>query len=154
MTPSLRPCDHEVTLLRTTMSFLDLSLELLEEITYWVDYRSPSRSSADTPSQVPADHSQLRMVCRNLNFAVAPSFFSSLVLDVHSSRLELGLSHLETLAAGNSQWSQFAHTLKIKCLSPAVAAGADADELQVAESRLEQSLRPALDSLKNVRTVL
>ncbi|KAJ7327606.1 hypothetical protein DFH08DRAFT_333725 [Mycena albidolilacea] len=120
------------------MSFLDLSLELLEEITYWV----------------PADHSQLRMVCRNLNFAVAPSFFSSLVLDVHSSRLELGLSHLEALAVGNSQWSQFAHTLKIKRLSPAVAAGADADELQVAESRLEQSLRPALDSLKNVRTVL
>ncbi|KAJ7327494.1 hypothetical protein DFH08DRAFT_1026399 [Mycena albidolilacea] len=37
---------------------------------------------------------------------------------------------------------------------PAVAAGADADELQVAESRLEQSLRPALDSLKNFRTVL
>ncbi|KAJ7339967.1 hypothetical protein DFH08DRAFT_938762 [Mycena albidolilacea] len=120
------------------MSFLDLSLELLEEITYLI----------------PADHSQLRMVCRNLNFAVAPSFFSSLVLDVHSSRLELGLSHLEALAAVNSQRSQFAHTLKIKRLSPAVAAGADADELQVAEGRMEQSLRPVLDSLKNVRTVL
>ncbi|KAJ7327576.1 hypothetical protein DFH08DRAFT_816418 [Mycena albidolilacea] len=48
------------------------------------------------------------------------------------SRLELGLSHLEALAAGNTQRSQFAYTLKIKRLSPAVAAGADANELQVA----------------------
>lgn len=98
--------------------------------------------------------SKLQVVCKNFNSAVARSFFSSLVLDVHRSRLELGLSHLEALAAGNTQWSQFARTLKIKRLSPAVATGVDANELQVVESRLEQFLRPALDSLKNIQTVL
>ncbi|KAJ7817702.1 hypothetical protein B0H14DRAFT_2841915, partial [Mycena olivaceomarginata] len=105
------------------MSIINLTTVLLEEITCWI----------------PAEHSKLRVVCKNFKSAVARSFFSSLVLDVHRSRLELGLSHLEALAAGNTQWSQFARTLKIKCLSPAVAAGVDANELQVVESRLEQS---------------
>ncbi|KAF8166071.1 hypothetical protein K438DRAFT_2025199 [Mycena galopus ATCC 62051] len=124
------------------MSFLDLSVELLQEVTY----------------RIPAEHKQLRAVCKSLNFAVAPSFFSSLCFDIHSARLEPVLSHLEGLAAGTSPWSQYARKLTIKRLTPSLAVHGedkgDPHELQQAEARLKQFLRPAFESLKNVRTVL
>ncbi|KAJ6449677.1 hypothetical protein C8R45DRAFT_144428 [Mycena sanguinolenta] len=131
------------------MSIQDLSFELLEQI---ID-------------RVPADHANLRAVCRSLNFAITPSFFSSLFIDVHRSRLEVGLSHLEALATGKTPWSQFAHTLRIKNLSPSLSVVVDVnknrendsinwDDLNLAEDRMEQCLPPALESLKNVQTVL
>ncbi|KAF8166098.1 hypothetical protein K438DRAFT_1857552 [Mycena galopus ATCC 62051] len=126
------------------MSILDLSLELLQEIT----------------DRIPAHHGQLRVVCWSLNYAVAPSFFSSVLLDVHSSRLEIGISHLEALATGTTGWSEFARNLTIKRLSPSLVVDPNEDhvndeyQLELAEARLEHVLRPALESLKGVRTVL
>ncbi|KAF8128493.1 hypothetical protein K438DRAFT_1984485 [Mycena galopus ATCC 62051] len=119
------------------MSILNLSLELLQEIT----------------DRIPADHGQLRVVCWTLNHAVARSFFSSVLLDVHSSRLEAGLSYLEALATGATPWSEFARNLTIKRLSPSLVVdpneGHEEDQyqLQLAEARLENVLRslPQLD---------
>ncbi|KAJ7645072.1 hypothetical protein DFH06DRAFT_593683 [Mycena polygramma] len=128
---------------RPAMSILSLSVELVQEIAY----------------MIPSDHKQLRVTCKNLSFAVAPLFFSSVLLDVQQSRLEVGLSHLEALAAGNTPWSQFARTLKIEHLYPAfLRVGTTPkytdDELQLANERLKQLIKPALESLKNVRTVI
>ncbi|KAJ7669504.1 hypothetical protein DFH06DRAFT_1321579 [Mycena polygramma] len=125
------------------MSILSLSVELVQEIA----------------CMIPSDHKQLRVTCKNLSFAVAPLFFSSVLLDVQQSRLEVGLSHLEALAAGNTPWSQFARTLKIEHLYPAfLRVGTTPkytdDELQLANERLKQLIKPALESLKNVRTVI
>ncbi|KAJ6514196.1 hypothetical protein C8R47DRAFT_1063968 [Mycena vitilis] len=125
------------------MSILSLSVELVQEIAY----------------MVPADHKQLRSTCKNLSFAIAPLFFSSVLVDVQQSRLEVGLSHLDALSTGNTPWSQFARTLKIEHLRPAfLGAGTDPkyteDELQLAKERFNQLIEPALESLKNVRTVI
>ncbi|KAJ7645066.1 hypothetical protein DFH06DRAFT_1333363 [Mycena polygramma] len=125
------------------MSILDLSVELVQEIAY----------------MIPSEHKQLRSTCKNLSFAIAPLFFSSVLLDVQQSRIEVGLSHLEALAAGNTPWSQFARTLKIEHLCPAFLkvgqiATCSNDELQLADERFKQLIKPALESLKNVRTVI
>ncbi|KAJ6580741.1 hypothetical protein B0H19DRAFT_1112255 [Mycena capillaripes] len=130
------------------MSILAFSIELLQEIFY----------------RIPSDHKHLRVVCKNFNFAIAPLFFSSVLLDVQQSGLELGLSHLEALATGNTSWSQFARTLKIERLSPSYKFPAskavqedkqDTDnELKLADERMKKFLPSALESLKNVRTVI
>ncbi|KAF7345666.1 hypothetical protein MVEN_01586300 [Mycena venus] len=126
------------------MSILGLSLELLQEIACWI----PARS----------DQKQLRLVCRSLKDTVAPSFFSCVLLDLYSSRLELGLSHLEELAMGDSPWSRFARTLTIKNLSLPLdldqpKKNDEDNEPKLAEVRLEKCLNKALKSLRNVRTV-
>ncbi|KAJ6574402.1 hypothetical protein B0H19DRAFT_1254110 [Mycena capillaripes] len=131
------------------MSILDLSAELLQEISY----------------RIPADHKHLRVACKNLNLAVAPAFFSTVSLNVHKSRLGLSLEHLEALATGNTPWSTFTHTLTIKHLSASLEDAEETDEmeehtmrqhdtLQQMQDRLRQCLLSALQSLKNVRTVL
>ncbi|KAJ7113897.1 hypothetical protein C8R44DRAFT_795937 [Mycena epipterygia] len=124
------------------MSILDLPVELLQDI--------------------PSDHKQLRTVCKSLNFVIAPSFFSSIALDVQPSRLELDLSQLEALA-GKTPWSRFARTLKIGPLPPLWLlrlGGNNPDsrqdsrtEPQLSNSQLIHILRPALEALKNVCTV-
>ncbi|KAJ6579096.1 hypothetical protein DFH09DRAFT_1030371 [Mycena vulgaris] len=129
-------------MLRTSMSILNLSVELILEITSWA----------------PSNQKHLRAVCRYLNFAIAPLFFSSVTLDIHQSRLKLGLSQLETLATGEAPWSHFARTLVIKHLAPSHKlvqndAGATDAEIQLADTRLRILLRPALDSMQNLRTV-
>ncbi|KAJ7113902.1 hypothetical protein C8R44DRAFT_984514 [Mycena epipterygia] len=127
------------------MSILDLPIELLQDVAY----------------RIPSDHKRLRTVCKSLNFVIAPSFFSSIALDVQPSRLEFDLSQLEALAAGKSPWSRFARTLKIGGPpSWPLGRGGDDDsrqdsrtEPQLSNSQLIHILRPALEALKNVCTV-
>ncbi|KAF7345687.1 hypothetical protein MVEN_01588500 [Mycena venus] len=102
-----------------------------------------------------ADQKSLRSVCRVLGLAINPLFFSTVVLDIHSRRLDESLSYLEALANGKTGWSQYAQSLKITRLSPGggFMKKEDFPQLQSAHRRMEQSLRSALESLKNVRIV-
>ncbi|KAK7031950.1 hypothetical protein R3P38DRAFT_3508291 [Favolaschia claudopus] len=130
------------------MPILDLPLELLQEI---------------TDKLPPTEHKSLRTVCRTLNLAVAPRFFSTLVLDVHKYRLETSLSHLEAVGRGNTLWSRYARRLVIMQLSTSVdryrssrfwsEAGGSGDGGD-SEARFQRCLRPALETLDDVEWTL
>ncbi|KAK7031942.1 hypothetical protein R3P38DRAFT_2926171 [Favolaschia claudopus] len=133
------------------MSIHNIPLEVLRQIT----------------DKTPKDHKWLRTVCRALNAAVAPAFFSSIVLDVPAEplKLELGLSHLEALAAGETMWSQYARTIVIKRLSPgtemyksSMGKGTENsvsfEDIEFVTARLQGCLGPALDALKLIETVI
>ncbi|KAJ6537334.1 hypothetical protein B0H10DRAFT_67973 [Mycena sp. CBHHK59/15] len=125
------------------MTILTLSVELLQEIALLL----------------PSYQKHLRAVCRDLNFAIAPLVFSSVVLGTQKLGIETTLFYLKGLATGQTGWSQFARTLKIYCLSHWAASGGSGDktaspQVQSAYTHMEIFLRPALESLKGIQTVV
>ncbi|KAJ7643403.1 hypothetical protein DFH06DRAFT_1333651 [Mycena polygramma] len=103
------------------------------------------------------DRESLRAVCRTVALAINPLFFSSVTLDIHNrGRVDESHCFLEALASGETGWSRFARKLTIARLSPGGEwiKKEEFDEVQRAHVRMEKFLRPALESLKNVRSVI
>jgi hypothetical protein len=146
----------------TTMSILALSVELIQEITQKVGGTFPEDSSTSpTPCQVPSSQKDLRGACKALDFATAPLFFSSVLLDVHAESLAKSIEYLEALSTNSTPWSRLARTLKIDRLSPSMrlisenppgsnSSATSSDSM----GALVKFLIPALKSLNNVRSVL
>ncbi|KAF7368273.1 hypothetical protein MVEN_00148300 [Mycena venus] len=119
-----------------TSSFSSLPTELLQEI------------------GVGQDHKSLRAVCKALRIAINPLFFSSVVIQLSAQRPDKGLSRLETIASGETGWSTFACALTIHCDLYHYGLEKLDDEVQAAcYSRMKESLLPALESLKTIRTI-
>ncbi|KAJ7282524.1 hypothetical protein C8J57DRAFT_1172538 [Mycena rebaudengoi] len=123
------------------MSILVLSVELIQEIA----------------QKVPSSQKHLRGVCKALDFATAPLFFSSVLLDVHAESLAKSIEYLEALSTNTTPWSRFARTLKIDRLSPTTRLGSEnppGSNTTEPMRALVKFLLPALKSLNNVRSVL
>ncbi|KAF7351594.1 F-box domain-containing protein [Mycena sanguinolenta] len=118
---------------------LDLSAGLLQEI-------------AGELTQ--PDHAVLRAVCKDLNSAVCPLFFSRLVLKIkRHGMMHDTVQKLEALASGATGWSFYAKTLRIDIpvlsnyhLNITAAA--------VDNARLASLLGTALASLPRIQTVM
>ncbi|KAJ6552880.1 hypothetical protein B0H19DRAFT_155344 [Mycena capillaripes] len=116
---------------------LDLYVELLQEIA----------GNLDTD-----DHRSFRAVCKDINFAMEPLFFSSIALNrphVHL-RFERFLWIFETLATGKTGWSRYARTLKI------VGEGWIEEEEKtsnLSDTAMRELFVSALASMKNIQTV-
>ncbi|KAJ7173268.1 hypothetical protein C8R46DRAFT_1347997 [Mycena filopes] len=92
----------------------------------------------------------LRAACRSTGDAVAPLFFSFVVLNTTYLRRETAIWGLEHLATGESGWSMHAKTLKIAPSQTYVRA---LDKDPISESALQALFTSALGSLMNVRHV-
>ncbi|KAJ6567016.1 hypothetical protein B0H19DRAFT_1374352 [Mycena capillaripes] len=84
------------------MSICELSAELLQEIAF----------------KIPSENKHLRATCKYINSAIAPLFFSSIILDLQYALVKKSVVYLEALSTGKSAWSPFARTLTIRRLSP------------------------------------
>lgn len=139
---------------------LSLSVELLQEIGAKVRVVVESLPFIELMALAQLadldDRKRLRGACRALSFAINPLFFSSVTLDIHNRRLDENLSFLEGLASGRTGWSRYARNLKIARLSPGgeFIKKEDFEQVRSAHVRMERFLRGALESLKNVRSVM
>ncbi|KAJ6457911.1 hypothetical protein C8R45DRAFT_1032277 [Mycena sanguinolenta] len=118
---------------------LDLSVELLEAIA--VQLTQP-------------DHAVLRAVCKDLNTAVCPLFFSALVLKLKRHGLmDDTVQKLEALASGATGWSSYAKTLRIDI--PVLSNyHLNIQVASVDNARLAGLLGAALAALPRVQTVV
>ncbi|KAF7351544.1 hypothetical protein MSAN_01586800 [Mycena sanguinolenta] len=112
---------------------LDLSVELLEAI---------------GTQLAQSDHASLRQVCKNLNGAIYPLFFSVLTLKTSENGLSKdGVEQLKALATGGTGWSLYAKTLRITSAKTANGAH-DNSETPV------DLLAAALATLSNIQSVV
>ncbi|KAJ7155768.1 hypothetical protein C8R46DRAFT_1226842 [Mycena filopes] len=98
----------------------------------------------------------LRAACRYIEAAVAPLFFSFVVLNTEDLQHESAIWGLQHLATGESGWSMHAKTLKIFPCSPVDwddEVPTSDGEVPISDGALEALFTAALGSLKNVRHV-
>ncbi|KAJ7115016.1 hypothetical protein C8R44DRAFT_881055 [Mycena epipterygia] len=118
---------------------LDISVELLHEI----------------GTQLGSlDHKNLRRVCKDLSVSMEPLVFSYLCLKVNELHLEGGLQILETLATGETGWSRYVKTLKIRRNQEIEQDVGGAVGVNRSNSRMQKLLASAVGSMINVQTVI
>ncbi|KAF7351582.1 hypothetical protein MSAN_01590700 [Mycena sanguinolenta] len=114
---------------------LDLSLELLQEI-------------GSELTQI--DQASLRTVCRDLNGAILPLFFSVLVLKINRNGLiKDTVQKLEVLGTGGTGWSLHAKTLRI---IPVMQNHNIYIKTQLSNDELASLLAAALTALPRIQT--
>ncbi|KAJ7031975.1 hypothetical protein C8F04DRAFT_1262361 [Mycena alexandri] len=121
------------------MSILNLCVEILQEI---------GNELSNTGQK------NLRAACRYTDYAVAPLFFSSVVLKSSDLRRESSIWGMSRLASGRSGWSTHARTLEIV---PGAQNGEEGEwELgsHISEAAVQEFFTSALRSLSNVRSVI
>ncbi|KAJ7103849.1 hypothetical protein C8R44DRAFT_887355 [Mycena epipterygia] len=116
---------------------LDLSVELLQEI---------------GGQLAGPDQKSLRQTCKGVSFAIEPLFFSYLVLNKDELRIGMGRGFLEALATGETGWSRYAKTLRMKPTRPAEERRGVG--LNRSETVMQELFASVLGSLNNVRTVI
>ncbi|KAJ7029633.1 hypothetical protein C8F04DRAFT_1115904 [Mycena alexandri] len=93
----------------------------------------------------------LRAACQYTDYAVAPLFFSSVVLKSNDLRRESSIWGMENLASGQSGWSVHARTLEI---GPGTPKPEGEPVSNISEAALQELFTSALRSLSNVRSVV
>lgn len=96
-----------------------------------------------------------RLVCRLLNAVAEPPVFASLSLGgAHMGELEYPVQRLQTLAAGATPYTRWAHTLLIEQggLYPSLKGSNSSEErVQKALQDCQDVLVPAIISLSNLK---
>ncbi|KAJ7091710.1 hypothetical protein C8R43DRAFT_1049989 [Mycena crocata] len=114
----------------------DLCVELLQEIAIKVGH---------------SDHKSLRSVCKDINLALGPLFFSSFVLTSNRLRLDESAPILKAVANGQNGWSYYTKTLIIRPgRQPSLEEELTADACIPSLNRL---LSVAVGAMQNIRTV-
>ncbi|KAJ7348287.1 hypothetical protein DFH08DRAFT_865679 [Mycena albidolilacea] len=100
------------------------------------------------------DQKNLRAVCKELNLAIDPLFYTLFVLQGSRIRAENGLHILERLAAGQIGWSHHCKTVHIRPGSRALKGEDDGPKWYPSNSELPNLLVTAISSMQNVQTVV
>ncbi|KAF8177295.1 hypothetical protein K438DRAFT_1845639 [Mycena galopus ATCC 62051] len=100
------------------------------------------------------DQMNLRAVCKELNSAIDPLFYTFFVLRGDRMRAENGLHILERLAAGQIGWSHHCKTVHIKPGSRAEKGEAIGPKWYPSNAELPNLLVTAIASMQNVQTVV
>ncbi|KAJ7491345.1 hypothetical protein B0H11DRAFT_2008761 [Mycena galericulata] len=111
---------------------VNLSVEVLEEIGGKLSQK---------------DHANLRAVCKDLDAAMRRLFFSCLVLRLNQLRSESGLRFLKALATGETGWSSYARTLRMK-------PGKEDEESDISDTEMQSLLASTLRDLVNIDKVV
>lgn len=93
------------------------------------------------------DHANLRAVCKDLDAAMRRLFFSCLVLRLNQLRSESGLRFLKALATGETGWSSYARTLRMK-------PGKEDKESDISDTEMQSLLASTLRDLVNIGKVV
>lgn len=120
---------------------------------------------------------ELRRVCRQFDFVVAPQVLSHVVVDIHQHKLDTSIELLEALATHSTHATEHIRIFDIRCLvanhdvgdtqrrrprshgtfvrGTWIAGGEDvaADAVGLAVTRIKRCLQAAIASLTKVHTV-
>ncbi|KAJ7094872.1 hypothetical protein C8R44DRAFT_814062 [Mycena epipterygia] len=118
---------------------LDISVELLHEI---------------GGQLASVDQKNLRRICKDLSVSMEPLVFSCLSLKTNQLHLEHGLQMLKALATGETGWSQYVKTLRIRRNQQIQKDTVGDLGVIRSDSEMQELLASALGSITNVRAVI